>query len=218
MNQESNIVNSVWETLYVIMGCFDVKLGHPACESLMYFFDSLTNTLPVDDQKNYLINYLSTNPVSDFANCKKNDNSVEDIKSRLEWVLNLKNGYNKSKGIKEEDKLDRVLVVYNPLTITKRFWGNRVWKFLHYHTLYQPSTLNVQRQYYIKMLMTSLSFLLPCVICRNHLKVHLHEFPISGYLSTNLSLFRWTFILHNTVNKSIGKPVLKYEDAVKLYA
>lgn len=213
----NHIVNSVWETLYVIMGCFDVKLGHPACESLMYFFDSLSNTLPVEDQKIYLTNYLKDNPLTNFVNCK-NYNSEEDIKSRLKWVLNLKNGYNKSKEIKEHDNLDHIIIIYDPLTITKRFWGNRVWKFLHYHTFYQPSLINTERQYYIKMLMTSLSFLLPCVICRNHLKVHLHEFPISGYLYTNISLFKWSFILHNTVNKSLGKPVLKYEDAVKLYA
>lgn len=213
--RKQDIESSIWETLYVIMSCFSKESGHASCESLQYFYKSLSTVLVFPEIRQFLNFYLVKNPISDYLYC---DLKTDDIKIRLKWTVDLKNSYNKKYNPNiPADNLDKVLEIYNPYKITKRFWGNIIWKFIHYQALYQPNNLSEEQKYYFKQMMSALAFLLPCKLCRNHLKEHLHEFPINSYLSTNIEIFRWTFILHNRVNKSTGKSVLSYEQAIKLY-
>ena len=58
---------------------------------------------------------------------------------------------------------------------------------------------------------------LPCQGCANHYKENIANVPIDDHLKDRESLLRWTFDIHNEVNKLKGKPILSYEDALKLY-
>lgn len=59
--------------------------------------------------------------------------------------------------------------------------------------------------------------LLPCPICREHLTVHLHKFPITPHLDRRADLFKWTVQLHNEVNDSLGKPRVTELEALAFY-
>jgi hypothetical protein len=112
------------------------------------------------------------------------------------------------------DNFDGVCKKYSPESITKKTWGNSVWYFIHFLAIRQAD--GTQRVYY-KRMMHSLAFLLPCEMCREHLQSHLRDVPIDGFMSSNERLFEWTVILHNVVNRSLGKPVMGVVEARKLY-
>ena len=54
---------------------------------------------------------------------------------------------------------------------------------------------------------------LPCVECRSHAAVYIREHPINNASHP----FMWTWDFHNAVNKRIGNPVMKYEDAIAIF-
>lgn len=65
--------------------------------------------------------------------------------------------------------------------------------------------------------MELLSLNLPCAKCRKHLKQHIEkDHPASHYDEPD-GCFRWSWILHNKVNKFLKKTEVKYEDAYDFY-
>ena len=81
------------------------------------------------------------------------------------------------------------------------FWGGCFWLVLHtVASTYEPSTRET-----FKIFIYSFAELLPCAACREHLKVHLRELPIDNYLGSNNDLFFWMYILHDKINKQLGK-------------
>jgi len=63
----------------------------------------------------------------------------------------------------------------------------------------------------------SFQHVLPCQSCATHYQENLQRVPISEHLKDRETLLRWTFDLHNDVNKRMGKSVLSYDEALKLY-
>lgn len=63
----------------------------------------------------------------------------------------------------------------------------------------------------------SLSFLIPCPVCRDHYTEHLIKSPISTFLDKRADLFRWTVALHNEVNKSLGKSYVSEQESIAFY-
>lgn len=83
----------------------------------------------------------------------------------------------------------------------KCFWGPPAWTTLHSIAVtYEP-----QHAESFKMLITSLLNLLCCIECRTNLRNNLRALPIDRYLGSNESLFYWTYLLHDKVNREISK-------------
>ena len=205
MNQ--NNFKKIWEALYVLVTCFRTDFDPESTNALIYFFNSLKFILPEPNMKHFFIKYMNENPIEEnICSCKK----------QIKWIVGL-NNFICSKYDITGDDFDDVCMRYDPKKINKTFWGRRVWYFIHYTALYQPNNLTYDIAFWYKKMITSLSYLLPCAICRNHLKQHLVEFPIDSYLYSNISLFEWTVYLHNKVNLSLGKEILSVEDALSLY-
>ena len=57
----------------------------------------------------------------------------------------------------------------------------------------------------------------PCLQCRRHATEYTSHNPLIHAVNDHdaLSLFRWVWKFHNTVNKRIGKPVITFEEAVR---
>lgn len=83
----------------------------------------------------------------------------------------------------------------------KEFWGPAFWKTIHSLAIaYHPN----QKQYF-KQYMNNLTYVLPCEVCREHLKNNLKILPMDSYLDNNHQLFLWSYLLHDLVNKQLGK-------------
>ena len=99
-----------------------------------------------------------------------------------------------------------------------QFWGPHAWIFLHSVTFAYPvnPTEDEKKQYH--QFFHKLHYVLPCYQCAQHYKKHLEMYPISkSVLQTRNNLIEWLIIVHNEVNKSLGKPVLTTEEVIQEY-
>jgi len=63
----------------------------------------------------------------------------------------------------------------------------------------------------------SLAYLIPCSICREHYRKHLTEHPITTFLDSRTDLIKWTIMIHNKVNKMLGKVEWSLEEVLTYY-
>lgn len=103
-------------------------------------------------------------------------------------------------------------------------WGTPKWYCMHMIARDYPDPEEGKdvpdevRRHYLEWL-TVQQYILPCCCCRSHFGNHLKKLGLtvrSPYFKNTKSFFRLTFDLHNTVNKTLGKPVLGEKDLVKL--
>lgn len=64
----------------------------------------------------------------------------------------------------------------------------------------------------------SLKILIPCPICKEHYIAHLEKYPLTPHLDRRTDLFRWTVLLHNEVNKALGKRPFTETQAIQYYS
>ena len=101
--------------------------------------------------------------------------------------------------------------------ILPEVWGPHGWAFMHYVALGYPDQPTEKDKSSYQNFYESLSNVLPCQGCADHYKDTISQFPVTNHLQDRESLLRWSFDIHNTVNQRLGKPVLSYENALKLY-
>jgi len=94
-------------------------------------------------------------------------------------------------------------------------WGPYFWLTIHTIALAYPKEPSYSDKKSAKEFFESLQFLLPCPICREHLKDHLRKNPLGPHLDRRDDLFKWTVVLHNEVNKSLNKPILTELEAIQ---
>jgi hypothetical protein len=68
-----------------------------------------------------------------------------------------------------------------------------------------PDQVTEETRSIYKTFYHQLGKVLPCSKCRNNYARHLIELPIDLYLYDKKTLFAWTVMLHNIVNKETGK-------------
>lgn len=96
----------------------------------------------------------------------------------------------------------------------KSEWGPPQWKLIH---IYARCLNDDTRDGYINYIY-SLTETLPCGKCRDHWAKLLCIFPVELNVKNNKTAFAWSFVIHNEVNKSLGKPELTYDAAVRIYS
>jgi hypothetical protein len=103
------------------------------------------------------------------------------------------------------------------MVITQKTWGPYGWKFMHMVALAYPNSPTNEDKENYKTFFTILGNVLPCQLCADHYKQNLINFPLTDYiLSSRDTLLKWTIDIHNEVNKSIGKKILDYDEAITL--
>lgn len=107
---------------------------------------------------------------------------------------------------------------FNLKYISKDVWGRPTWFVLHTFSLYSPP-LTEERKRAWKAFASSLQFVLPCPICRKHVRENMLALNIDQFMDSPKKLFQWTWRLHNTVNlsKDIKTRALSLEEAEELY-
>jgi len=97
--------------------------------------------------------------------------------------------------------------------IEPQLFGPALWGAIHYIALGAPVTLDSNQQLQYKNFYMSLSQVIPCYTCKQHFLEILNKYPIDNHLSNKDTLFNWTVIVHNAVNKQLNKPEFSVVDA-----
>lgn len=98
-------------------------------------------------------------------------------------------------------------------------WGPKMWYTLHVISLQYPDNPSNEEKKAAFNLIYSLEHLLPCTICKDHLRGHLSKNPLTfDQLSNKNTFSKYVYDLHENVNKQLGKSSkIKFEDIKKLY-
>jgi len=96
-------------------------------------------------------------------------------------------------------------------------WGSCTWKTIHLIGLGYPKEPNDEDKHNYRTFFMNFYKVIPCYKCSINYQRHLHEAPIDNYLRNNDTLFEWTVILHNLVNKEIGKKEISVEHAKRMF-
>lgn len=102
--------------------------------------------------------------------------------------------------------------------MNQNIWGPKYWFTLHTMTFEFPQnpTYNDRKIYY--NLFTSLQYLLPCSVCRQHYKKNLKEIPVENNLYSRKSIVYWLIDMHNKVNVETGKRIYSYDEVISIYS
>jgi hypothetical protein len=96
-------------------------------------------------------------------------------------------------------------------------WGPFFWHTIHIVALGYPKNPTYTDKKCAKEFYESLTFLLPCAVCREHYKGHLSKNPLTPFLDTRKDLLKWTIDIHNAVNKMLGKPEWTEDEVITYY-
>jgi hypothetical protein len=94
---------------------------------------------------------------------------------------------------------------------------NSLWKSIHSIALFYPDTPTDLDKKQYKAFFIDLQPVIPCYKCSLNYKRHLGELPIDPYLESKDTLFEWTVMFHNIVNKELGKRQVSLQEALAIH-
>ena len=71
---------------------------------------------------------------------------------------------------------------------TTKDWGPKLWYSLHIITFNYPDTPTIIDKQNFETFFTSLQYVIPCSLCRQHYKEHLEKNPIRPHLENKIVL------------------------------
>lgn len=102
--------------------------------------------------------------------------------------------------------------------IPKSFWAHPTWRLIHIFPTLYPATYSQRAATAYINFMESLAYVIPCPICSGHLKANLKAFPLTKeHLQSRNSLFMWSYLLHERVNRQLNNKSISLEFAKRLY-
>jgi len=94
-------------------------------------------------------------------------------------------------------------------------WGKHGWVFLHYVTFNYPDNPNQNDIDHYYDFFYNIQYILPCDICKINYSNHLKKYSLLNALKNKNLLIKWLIDVHNETNKSLNKPILSYNKALK---
>ena len=101
--------------------------------------------------------------------------------------------------------------------MNKNIWGKYFWNTIHIAALSYPSNPTPEDSETYTKFFNIIGDVLPCKKCSMNYKRHLVEIPIFQYLENKQELFKWTILLHNIVNRELGRSQWNIEYAQMYY-
>jgi hypothetical protein len=96
-------------------------------------------------------------------------------------------------------------------------WGPHGWQFLHYVSLGYPVNPTEEDKNNYRNFFISIKNILPCLLCSKHYEENYARMPLTNDILSNKELLvRWVIDIHNVVNESKNKPILAYDEAMRL--
>ena len=195
-----------WQAIHVIAMLY-VKNNESAPEAARCFYYSLSRLLPTEEAKWTVQQFISDYPI---------DNYLSSGERLFYWTWLMHNTVRRKQG-KQDFPLRSASALYDESALTKSDWGGPVWFILHYTAKTMPEQIPQGMSTSFKALIVCLQYLLPCPKCRKHLALNLVQLHIDDYIWAKDSLFLWTVLLHNQVNKDLNKPFIPVDQAWNLY-
>ena len=97
-------------------------------------------------------------------------------------------------------------------------WGPAFWFTLHNGANSYPTNASGLVKERMKWFLLGLPEIIPCLNCKEHARDHIESSNLEAVCDGHDSLFRFFVDFHNYVNKRYNKPVMTYDDAIKLYS
>lgn len=165
--------------------------------SFKQFIYSLPYLLPCKYCREHLQGNLRTLPLS--------ENSLSNNKLLFMWTFFLHDLVNKQLH-KPENTPQYSLVesFYFKKIGNNKFWGPCFWRTIHaFAAAYRPEP---QVKTAFKQFIYSLHGIIPCHVCQEHYSKNLQQLPLTeDYLRDSHNLFLWSYLLHDLVNRQLGK-------------
>lgn len=97
--------------------------------------------------------------------------------------------------------------------------GSGIWFVIH--TLALHATTDILKESYI-LTINTLCDHFGCDTCKQHFRKFINDYPLKSYWHFNykgedLGFFKWSWDLHNVVNKALKKPQISLDDAIAKY-
>lgn len=96
-------------------------------------------------------------------------------------------------------------------------WGPHAWEFIHHTAFGAPKILDSEDKTKYKELFSNLRCTLPCILCRTAFSELFNYITIHDYLDSRNGLCYWTFVIHNLVNRKLGKKLESFNNVVHKY-
>ena len=90
-------------------------------------------------------------------------------------------------------------------------WGPPTWHLIHQLAYNYDENL---KEYY-ELFFKYFEELIPCINCRNSFINYAHTYPLD--LNNRESFIKWTILIHNVVNRKLGKPYMNIKLANIIY-
>nr|QBK87623.1 MAG: Erv1/Alr family disulfide (thiol) oxidoreductase [Marseillevirus LCMAC201] len=173
--------------------------------SFKQFIYSLPYLLPCQYCRKHLFQNLRTLPL--------NDTSLENNKTLFMWSYFLHDLVNKQLHKKVSPAYPVVEEYYFG---NENIWGPCFWRTLHAIAASYRPLPEVKEAF--KQFVYSLTGILPCAICRGDYTHNLMQIPLNEeYLKDAHNLFLWSYLLHDLVNKRLGKVSPPFEEIKAQY-
>lgn len=103
------------------------------------------------------------------------------------------------------------------MALEPKIWGPHFWFVIHTIALTYPHNPNevMRKKYYD--LIQNLPLFLPVEEIGNTFSQYLDKYPVTPYLESRTSFFKWTHFIHNKINVYLGKEELTMEEAMSAY-
>lgn len=98
-----------------------------------------------------------------------------------------------------------------------KVWGPSFWFVLHTVSLNYPDRPTYVEKRTHHDFYRVVQDILPCVTCRQHYKELSAQYPIGPFLTSKKALVTWVTMIHNQVNKRLGKATLTTEEVTANY-
>ena len=96
-------------------------------------------------------------------------------------------------------------------------WGPSFWFVLHTVSLNYPERPTYVEKRTHHDFYRIVQHILPCEACRRHYKELFATYPIEPFLTSKQSLVTWVVMIHNQVNKRLGKPLVTTQEVLANY-
>lgn len=176
--------------------------------SFKQFIYSLPELLPCKYCRDHLTQNLQTIPLT--------DKSFQNNETLFMWTYFLHDLVNKQLRKKPSPAYSIAKKYYFENANKDDFWGPCFWRTIHaFSAAYRP-TPRVKNAY--KQFIYSLIGILPDARSRENFVKYLKQIPLTEeYLKDSNNLFLWSYLLHDLVNKQLGKVSPPFEDVKSQY-
>jgi mitochondrial FAD-linked sulfhydryl oxidase len=92
------------------------------------------------------------------------------------------------------------------------YWGPQFWFTMHTVAYFYSDTPSPTEMAHAKEFYASLASLLPCPGCASHYAHLLAKHPVDHAIRSRMMLMQWVNMIHNEVNRRLGKPIVTFEE------